>query len=181
MLQIKRLKESLPLSIDEDLELNIIDISDLHKYVNILRSEYYQRYTDFDFSGMDRKVLVKIMENQIQYARRGSEVPDETRLLLKNKKTNEIVGGCTIYELGNIQNIELAYFILEKYKSRGICKKMLSRLITMLTQNLNITYILLEIRQDNKPSIKIAETLGFRLTDTKQGKFKTNYIYTMQQ
>lgn len=181
MLSIEQFREYLPIKFRDNLQIDLVTMELLDEYIEILRTPYYENYLDFKFSDIDKYELTTLMKQQISNNLQNKKTLNEWRLLITNVKTNEIIGGCTIFLVPYSKNVEMAYFILPKYTKNGLCKHMLKILIDILYKNKDVDNIELIIREDNISSIKVAESLNFKLINTEIGKYKLNYIYSLSK
>lgn len=177
MKSIKQLSDILPIRYDDKI-LRLLSFHDIEWYSNNLRRDYYERYMDFKFS----KDIAKERLEQILYQIAidglcGTASNHEARLVLCNEES--IIGGITIMEKDDA-SIELGYFIIPEQSSKGLASKMLSVFIDKLRESkVDFKIIRLIIREDNAASIKVAEKLGFKLSNEVLGKYKRNLIYTL--
>lgn len=182
MHNIKQLSNLLPIQYDNKV-LNLISFNDIDWYVNNCREYYYEQYLDFKFSkeiSIDKSK--EALYNIIVSYKLKTETNVEARLLLKDINTNEIYGGCTIFERNNNSDLEIAYFVLPKYHNKNICTDMLKHIIYALqSSDINFNKILLTIREDNIASLKVGNKLRFRKLADVKGKYKTNRILYLEK
>lgn len=178
MKNLSKIKKFLPIE-HKDLVLKPLDFNSIDWYIDNCRQSYYEKYNDFKFSTdiKEDKLyehLYKLVKGYITNDKNISCV----RCIIH--KQNEIIGCITVVEKED--NIELAYSIIPKYWGRGYATNMLKCIINnIIKYKLEYKNIILEIREDNTKSIKVAERLGFEVLYIKQGKIKNNIIYALNK
>lgn len=178
MIHINELKEILPISYGCK-KLDLITDDDLDWYIDNCRSAYYEKYLDFKFSkDIQYDKLKCSITNMVNSYKANLSTRCEARLVLRDKLTNSIYGGCTVYEDNEHDNIELAYWVLPEYQGKGICKQMLNEVLNKLNKSdIPFNIFIAVIREDNISSIKLAEVCGFSKLKVYNGKYCKNIVY----
>lgn len=179
MVNIVNLKNILPITYGDKV-LRLMSLYDIQWYTDNCRKEYYEHYMDFKFSSdITRDKLENIFNKLAVEYICNTQSNNEARLVLCID--SEIIGGVTIYEKCN-DILELGYFVIPEYSSKGIGYAMLNELITKIkTSNIPYSKIIFTIREDNIASIKLAEKLGFSKTRIYKGKYKNNIEYVLER
>lgn len=177
MIHINELYDILPINCI-DKKIDLLTFNDMNWYIDNLKKSYYEQFMDFKFSSdIQDKKLRNVIYNMILGYKLKTQSTYEARMLLKSKDGYTIYGGCTIFEKGNCDDIELAYFILPQYQGNGLGTTLLKEVCKSL-DNSSIPFkrLLLTIRCDNMASIYVAEQAGFRRLQEVRGKYKRNII-----
>lgn len=175
MKSIKEISNIIPISY-KDKEIIFLSSEYLNNYLNILTSPWYNRYMDFSFTNdISRKNLRRSLKVLIDGYSELIPNTYEVRLLLINKYTKTVIGGCSLNEHEPFNTIEISYFVLPEFQHMGIAKEMIGKLISTL-RNSNIPYKEIEavIMQSNTASINMCKALGFEERGRFLGKHTTN-------
>lgn len=122
-----------------NLELNIMNISDLNSISDILESEF----DDF----WNYNIL-----NQ--------ELQNENSIYIVAKKSDNIVGFGGIWK--SVDDVHITNIVTRKsYRNLGIASKILEKLIN-ITKDLNFSSITLEVNEHNFNAIKLYEKFNFK-------------------
>lgn len=177
MYRIVELKRYLPYYID-GLKLRLITKYDIDRYLENFTLDYMNEFIDTKVH-KDKIDVLKFFLNKLIFSYKcNSRVQGEARLILENNN-NEMVAGITLYEKGD-NSIELGYWVLPTYQNKGIAKKLVSETISIIKKLSNIKFIILEIREDNTYSHKVAKDNNFKLSEIRDGLYKKNYIYILE-
>ena len=179
MYKIKSLKKLLPFKYN-NFELRLINKEDIYWYINNFQSDYFNEFIDDDtvFKLPYEEIEYKLINLVLSY-KMSISMSGEARLVYENRDTGEIVAGITIFEVGN-NKVELGYWVIPSYQGKGIGKQIINNTLEVL-QKMYLGYkVILEIREDNIASVKLAEGLGFKHIKNKSGKIKTNKIYELE-
>jgi predicted acetyltransferase len=184
MQQIENLIKTLPIQYDNK-ELNLLKIKDINWYCDNCRKAYYNKYMDFNFSTdiTEKKLRESLYILVKQYIFK-VKTNNEVRLILKDKCSNTIYGGCTIHEriVDSKNYLELAYFIVEEYQNNGLASEMIKQLTDKLSRSsIKFNGFIAMIRSDNIASEKLLLSNGFHLLKEKQGKYKINKEYIKER
>lgn len=177
MIHIKELTDILPINCKSG-SLNLLTFDDMNWYIKNCKQPYYEEFLDFKFSSdiTDSKLREAIYNMIIGYKLKVTS-RYEARLLLKDRDSNRIYGGCTIFERNNTSDIEIAYFVLPEYQGNNIGTDILKSTCKALKESeLPFEKLLLTIRYDNKASIRVAEKAGFKFLSEVEGKYRRNII-----
>lgn len=121
-----------------NLELSIMNISDLDTISNILESEF----DDF----WNYNILKQELENK-------------NSIYIVAKKSNNIVGFGGIWK--SIDDVHITNIVTKKtFRHQGIASKILEKLIN-ITKDLNFSSITLEVNEHNLNAIKLYEKFNF--------------------
>jgi RimJ/RimL family protein N-acetyltransferase len=86
---------------------------------------------------------------------------------------NEIVGIFMVKDLNPIP--EIGYFLKKSYRGKGIGKKYISFMIDLLSKHFDGFDAIVD--QNNVPSLKILQSLNFKIIDSKKGKYKLRRLF----
>lgn len=138
----------------EDMVIQPINSRFIEEYVDAVCSDWYNEYHIVKYDGrLDKGVIAnRILEMSNRY--------------VIAKWDGTLVGGIALSldeEIFN-GNIELSYFILPAFQNKGIATKIISHVCNVLTEHDNKEYIslIVDIMQENKSSIAVAEHCGFK-------------------
>lgn len=179
MTSFKPLYNLLPIRYN-NRELSIITIEDLNAYIDILTSNFYNEFLDYNFKkDISKENLYKALECSTKHYEIKSDKVIDVRLLLKDVDTHEIIGGCSVIckdkELGVL---ELSYFIMMEHQGHNEAYYMVDSLINMISKSdMKFNYISAVVQSINVRSIKLLGKLGFKLVNTVKGKHTLNNIY----
>lgn len=181
MNDIKELCRALPIKYDNKI-LDLLTFKDIDWYVNNCMQSYFNEFLDFKFSTQlnEAELQTHLYNAIISYTFRVKS-SSEARLLLKDRKSSTIYGGCTVFNTKN-SCIELAYFVVPEHHNKGIATDMLNHLVYALcNSNMAFDKLKIVIREDNIASLKLADKLGFKLNSTEKGKYKMNKVYILER
>ena len=180
MYNIKKLKNHLPLTFD-NYQLDLLAMSEIDWYIDNFKKEYMNRFMDNSVVSRDDmydRIKFGLYSLVLSY-KTGMKISGEARMLVKEKGTDNIVGGCTLMEKTR-KDIEIGYWILPEYQGNKICTKLIDAVIEMIKQMQCIDSITLRIQCDNTISQAVANKAGFKHVEDEQGKKTINYIYRME-
>lgn len=179
MYNIINLKKKLPFKLDR-IYLDILTYKDIDWYIDTLKKDFFNEFIDYKFTSVsDAELRFKVTNLAMAY-KLNMKVPGEARLIIKDKKTDEYLGGCTIYETDN-NSVDIGYWILPAYQGKGYAKELMNHISELVLGLKNISNIRLVIREDNIKSLMVAEKCGFTKTGSFKGKYKENIIYEARQ
>ena len=157
--------------------LDYVHYSDVDWYISNSREKYYNEFLDFDFS---KDVSEKDWKSRVNYLiNRWKLVPNketEIRLLLKDDVSQEIYGGCTIFDNRSKDgSVIIAYFIVPKHQNKGIGYELINKVLEIL-KSLNINKVKITIQETNEASINLAIKTGFKEDKRIRGKKVNNIV-----
>lgn len=166
------------IDIDEHLSIEIVKIADIDWYVNSIFKPFFYEHLEYKPGGQLDKLKVKakltVLIGEYNF---NNKLNSDVRLIIKLDGKN--VGGVTIIQTGQPNNIELAYWVLPENQGKGIAIRTLKGLIKYIKKEYNeIEIITLQILEGNHSSIKIANKLGFKKFEkqkTNSGRLKIIY------
>lgn len=170
---INELKQILPIVYDNRI-ISLLKFSDLDEYICETRKKYYNTHLDFKITDVSeekwRKGLSKTIENEIL------NIPNSyaSRLIIRDSQEDSLVGGINIME-HNDGVLELSYFTTEEYQGNNESYKALDIIMRALaTSNIDFTMYKLDIQNNNKASLRIANKLKFTKTGEYKGRYRKN-------
>lgn len=172
---IKEISNIIPISYN-DKEIIFLSSEYLNKYLNILTSPWYNRYMDFSFiNDISRRNLRRSLTVLINSYSELIPNTYEVRLLLINKYTKAVIGGCSLNEHEQSNTIEISYFVLPEFQHMGIAKEMIGKVIdTLRSSSIQYKEIEAVVMQSNIASINMCNALGFKERERFIGKHTTN-------
>ncbi|GAA0773094.1 hypothetical protein GCM10008908_20710 [Clostridium subterminale] len=106
------------------------------------------------------------------------------QLAIERKLDGVVVGLIALQTKFEVNNeIEIAYFISEKYSGKGYMKQAAKAILEWGFDNYNLPFVMAIVEIDNYPSQKIVESVGFKKFETKmilnsgEDKEKPFYYY----
>ena len=86
---------------------------------------------------------------------------------LEEKKTGKVIGsvGCSYYD--DLDTVGICYFISAEYRNKGYATQAADSYIQYYFSNYDLSEMIATIKDSNIASWKVAEKLGFELTDTR--------------
>ena len=156
--------KKFPVLETDRLILRDIDIEDY--------SDIYDIYSDVDvlkYNGID---TLKSLQEAIIYTKRikeGYSVGFFLRWAVLLKDTEKMIGTIGIHHIESWNyKLEIGYILNKDYWRQGYSYEALCEIIRYLFDDLNIFRIEASIHPDNRPSIRLAEKLGFVLEGKKR-------------
>jgi L-amino acid N-acyltransferase YncA len=158
-----------------DIEIKLLDIDDIEEYVDICKSEFYNKNSDFNFNtDITRSELVSAIKNIIVFGRASDNSAPQVRAVVK--RDGKIIAGFTLMIFNNTDCIELAYFVIPEMQGRGIGYKMLSSTVSKIIGK--ACKIQAVIHNTNTPSLTLIKKLEFEYsTSIKGSRWGDNLIY----
>lgn len=99
----------------------------------------------------------------LQTKSESTDVRENKRYAVALKATDELIGMVGMGLEDTVNEVEVAYFMSEKYQRRGYTKAAVTVLTRWCFQVSDIPYLILTIDCANEPSCKLAEKCGFTL------------------
>lgn len=179
MVSFKELYNILPIRYN-NRELDVINTNNLNDYIEIITSDFYNEFLDYDFrKDINKKILYNTLDNSVKLYKIKSDNVIDIRMLLKDTDTHKIVGGCSVIRKDKTSGIlELAYFILPVYQGHNEAFKMLSKLLEVLEESsIDFKYTSAVVQDINVRSINLLEKLDFYVCDNIKGRHTLNKVY----
>lgn len=164
MKHIKKFKKIFPLQVG-NLTIRIIEEQDIRWYIDNIKSDYYNEYSDYKYTPEYEDFIENKIQNIVKLASLGVDSPDELRFTLE--VNGKQAGGFSINEL-NSNTLKVSYFITPDNQHKSLAYTMLNELIKTL-RNTKYKYIMANIQCINEHSIKLVERLGFKEVQRYQG------------
>lgn len=92
-----------------------------------------------------------------------SDVYKNKRYAIALPDSDEMIGMVGMGLEDTLNEVEVAYFMSEKYQRRGYTKEAINCLVEWCFEMFDIPYLILTIDEANEPSCKLAEKCGFEL------------------
>jgi RimJ/RimL family protein N-acetyltransferase len=172
MIDIFKIKEKFIVK-DKNYKTKLLSYDILYEYVGILRSEFYNEYLDFKFyEEFTDSVLADIMLSRVNHYENNTEGTNEFRFVITDSN-ERIIAGYTLYR--DLNEIELAYFVLPEFQGKGVAKNMIADIISKLQSIVcKGTILKVNIQSKNTKSIKLVEKCGFKKRKRYRGRFGYN-------
>lgn len=99
----------------------------------------------------------------LQTKKESADIYENKRYAIALKRTDELIGMVGMGLEETINEVEVAYFMSEKYQRRGYTGKAVEALADWCFEVSGVPYLILTIDCANTPSCKLAEKCGFEL------------------
>lgn len=99
----------------------------------------------------------------LQTKKDSTDVYENKRYAIALRATDEIIGMVGMGLEDTVNEIEVAYFMCEKYQRRGYTKQSIIAITDWIFHVSDVSYLILTIDCANTPSCKLAEKCGFEL------------------
>lgn len=182
MINIIEIKENFIVNYNE-LRIRLISNDILEEYISIMRSNFYNKYLDFNFSSdISKEKLLSLMKNKIEQYDNNSLSIREFRFVILNSEKH-IVAGFTLYvndrDIKERQirkgDLEIAYFVVPEYQRRGIASNIICRILGKLKYlGYGSSTILAHVQYRNNKSLNMLKKLHFKKFKKYRGKFGVN-------
>lgn len=146
-------------------------------YNNIYNNyEYYKYYYQLPFESFENYKL--LVEKYKEYYENGNHF----RWGIVIKETNEIIGLVQLHSRDYLNNnCQIGYIIGYNYNNFGYAKEAVVSVINFAFEKLNIHRVDANITEENKASIKLAESIGMTLESTREDGYKIGDKYYNQK
>lgn len=132
--------------------------------------DIYEIYSDEETLKYQCPLPIKSLEEAKEYTEkiRAKEREDKAfiRWAVTRKEGEKVLGVCSLHV--EEAKIEVGYMLNKKYWRQNIMTEVLSKVITVVSKDLNINTIEAKIHPENIASIKLCEKLGFKKIDIKK-------------
>ena len=144
-------------------EFTVNDVQELH---SICSQPYILKWMpDWKRTVAERKEWISWVQNN--YLKATKNVA-RIMLAVTLKSSKQLIGMIGIGNKEEVNNeIEIAYFISEKYSSNGYISEASKAMIEWAFNNLKLDYLIAIVEPDNIPSQRVVEKCGFTKLDTK--------------
>lgn len=99
----------------------------------------------------------------MQTKKDSTDIYENKRYAIALSKNDEIIGMVGMGLEDTVNEVEVAYFMSEKYQRKGLTQKAVNALVEWCFKVSNLPYLILTIDCANTPSCKFAEKCGFEL------------------
>lgn len=99
----------------------------------------------------------------LQSKKTSTDVYENKRYAVALKETDELIGMVGMGLEETLNEVELAYFMSERFRRKGYTAKAVTALVDWCFKVSDIPYLILTIDCANTPSCKLAEKCGFEL------------------
>lgn len=150
------------------IEINNIVIRDFERkdaenlYRIVREKEIYRFMPDWVDNGDSPEAYYNYIDWH-QTQKDSTDIYENKRYAISMKYSDEMIGmvGMGIEE--TLNEVEVAYFMAEKYQRRGYTIEAVNALVDWCFKVSDVKYLILTIDCANKPSYKLAEKCGFEL------------------
>ncbi|MHB8074719.1 GNAT family N-acetyltransferase [Desulfosporosinus fructosivorans] len=144
-------------------QFTIDDAEELHAICNQL---YILKWMpDWKISLEERKAWIRWIEKQYS-----KTTPKTVRIMLAVtlKPNTKLIGMVGVGNKSEVNNeIEIAYFVSEKYNHNGYIGEAVKAMAEWVFSNLKLDYLIAIVELDNIPSQRVVEKCGFTKLETK--------------
>ncbi|HBJ1647982.1 GNAT family N-acetyltransferase [Clostridium botulinum] len=150
----------------KDLILRNIKLKDLNVLHEIRNEEYILKWMP-DWKSTKKETKQWIYE-VIDFYDKQNENDLWCQLVIEKKSDNTILGIIALQTKFEVNNeIEIAYFISEKYSGKGYMKQAAKAILEWGFDNYNFPFVMAIVEIDNYPSQKVIECVGFKKVETR--------------
>lgn len=144
-------------------EFTVNDVEELH---SICSQPYILKWMpDWKRTVAERMEWISWVQNNYLKATKNAA---RIMLAVTLKSSKQLIGMIGIGNKEEVNNeIEIAYFISEKYCSNGYISEASKAMIEWAFTNLKLDYLIAIVEPDNIPSQRVVEKCGFTKLDTK--------------
>ncbi len=156
---------------------------DIDNLYHIVREEYIYKFMPDWKENSDNKDNLFEYVDWLQTQKDSKDVIINKRYAISLPDTDEMVGMVGMGLENNLNEVEMAYFISEKYRGYGYTKEAVNALAEWCFSVSDIKYLILTIDCANIASCKLAEKCGFKLFEKrtpighKQSNMKSDSYY----
>jgi len=141
-------------------DFNMQDINNLYRIVR--EKTIYKFMPDWTNNSSNIDNLIKYIE-WLQTQINSNDIIVNKRYAISLPSTDEMIGMVGMGLESNLNEIEIAYFVSEKYQGYGYAKEAVDMLVEWCFSVSDIKYLILIIDCTNIASCKLAEKCGFKL------------------
>lgn len=178
-IKFSTLKRKFPIYTDR-LSIAVISSKYVDSYINEIKQPYFTEHLDnkniatMPFSEAKIKLLSLMAAYSMHY-----NFIYEFRLIIKEKNTNELIGGITIFTIDYSDNfIEIAYWIKPCFQNKGYATESILRIVEFILEIFkDCAGVKLTIQENNLASIRAAIKCGFIQSGNLNGAYGINKIY----
>lgn len=150
----------------KDLILRNIKLDDLNILHEIRNEEYILKWMP-DWKST-KKETKQWISQVIGFYNKQNENDLWCQLVIERKSDNAILGIIALQSKFEVNNeIEIAYFISEKYSGKGYMKQAAKAILKWGFNTYNFPFIMAIVETDNYPSQKVVEYVGFEKLETR--------------
>lgn len=99
----------------------------------------------------------------LQSQKESTDIAENKRYAIAKKETNELIGMVGMGLEDTLNEVEVAYFMSERYQRRGYTRQAVKALTDWFFHVSDLPYLILTIDCANTPSCRLAEQCGFAL------------------
>lgn len=146
-----------------DIVIRDFDRKDAQNLHRIVREKEIHRFMrDWAENAPEPKDYYDFID-WLQTVKDSTDVYDNKRYAVVLKETDEMIGMVGMGLEETLNEVEVAYFMSEKYRSKGYTKKAVEALVSWCFSVSDLPYLILTIDCANIPSCRLAEKCGFEL------------------
>lgn len=147
----------------DDIVVRTFEHKDAEDIFRIVREKDILRFMA-DWAENGNKI--ELLHEYIDYQQKVQDLTDiniNRRYAIALKDTDEMIGMVGVGLEDNLNEVEIAYFMSEKYQRRGYTQRAVEALLKWCFEVSDKKYLILTIDCANTPSCKLAEKCGFQL------------------
>lgn len=150
------------------IELNEIVIRDFERkdadllYTIVREKEIVRFMKDWSENAPQPQDLFGFID-WLQTQKESTNIYENKRYAIALKKSDKLVGMVGIGLEETLNEVEVAYFMSEKYQRKGYTKQAVNTIVNWCFQVSDVPYLILTIDCANIPSYQLAEKCGFKL------------------
>lgn len=167
-----------------EIKIKHITIDDIDWYINESHTEHFNKYLDYKYSTASSNAKAKAIVDERVYnklrdiALMNNNIKDEVRFIIFDANNNRI-GDIGLKIINELSSIEISYYISEKYINKGYCYKAIKEMLEAIKNSGYSGEIFAVIQSANKPSIKVVQNVGFKISDNFAGKYTNNLVFSI--
>lgn len=150
------------------IELNDLLIRDFHRkdakllHSIVRESEIVKFMKDWSENAKNPEDLYGFID-WLQTKKASTDIFENKRYAIVLKQTDELIGMVGMGIEDTLNEVEVAYFMSEKYQHKGYTKQAVTAIVNWCFQVSDVPYLILTIDCANTPSCKLADSCGFEL------------------
>lgn len=167
-----------------EIKIKHLNIDDLEWFIEESHTEHFNKYLDYKYSTASSNAKAKAIIDERVYnklrdiALMNNNIKDEVRFIIFDANNNRI-GDIGLKIINELSSIEISYYISEKYINKGYCYKAIKVMLEAIKNSGYSGEIFAVIQSANKPSIKVVQNVGFKISDNFAGKYTNNFVFNI--
>ena len=162
----------------DDIVIRDFERKDADKLHSIVREKEISRFMkDWTENAPEIKDYYPFID-WLQTVKDSTDVYDNKRYAITLKDTDELIGMVGMGLEETLNEVEVAYFMSEKFQRRGDASRAVNALVNWCFEVSDVPYLILSIDCENIPSCKLAEKCVFKLFEKRMpiGHIQPNMV-----